>query len=67
MSAHANRPTTRFPTRIYSGLVMSASLSYVALGSTKLGLSTSRDVQYSFEELQPYYLQTGNGRFEPSR
>jgi hypothetical protein len=43
----------------YSGLVLSANLSYVALGSTKLGLSASRDVQYSFEEVQPYYLQTG--------
>ncbi|HEY6563546.1 MAG TPA: outer membrane beta-barrel protein, partial [Pirellulaceae bacterium] len=43
----------------YSGLVLSASLSYVALGSTKLGFGASRDIQYSYDDEQPYYLQTG--------
>ena len=43
----------------YSGLVLSASLSYVALGSTKLGFGASRDIQYSYDDDTPYYLQTG--------
>ena len=43
----------------YDGLVLSANLSYVAMGATRLGFTASRDVQYSFEVDQPYYLQTG--------
>ena len=29
------------------------------LGSTKFGIQVSRDVQYSFDVNQPYYLQNG--------
>ena len=36
-----------------------AYLSYVALGSTKLGVIIGRDIQHSFDFNQPYYLQTG--------
>jgi hypothetical protein len=32
---------------------------YVALGPTKLGLQADRDVQYSYELDQPFYVQTG--------
>jgi hypothetical protein len=43
----------------YKGATAAVDLSYVALGSTKLAVQASRDVQYSFDINQPYYLQTG--------
>jgi hypothetical protein len=43
----------------YAGSIASVSLTHVARGSTRLGLQIVRDVQYSFEIDQPYYLQTG--------
>ena len=43
----------------YRGSTAAVDLSYVALGSTRLGLNMARDVQYSFNADQPYYLQTG--------
>jgi hypothetical protein len=42
----------------YRGITASANLGYVALGSTKLGLQLRRDVEYSFDLGQPYYLLT---------
>jgi hypothetical protein len=43
----------------YTGTTASVDLSYVALGSTKVTLRAARDLHYSFEFAQPYYLQTG--------
>jgi hypothetical protein len=43
----------------YTGTIASIDLAYVALGSTKLTVQAIRDVQYSFDLNQPYYLQTG--------
>ena len=43
----------------YSGLVMQGSLTHTFAERTKVDLSLSRDVQYSFEEAEPYYLTTG--------
>jgi hypothetical protein len=43
----------------YTGSIASVNLSYVALGSTKLGVIIGRDIQHSFDFNQPYYLQTG--------
>ena len=43
----------------YAGSIAAVNLSYVALGSTRLGLQILRDVQHSFDFDQPYYLQTG--------
>ena len=43
----------------FRGLVADVDLSYVALGSTKLSVQGSRDVQYSFDVNQPYYVMTG--------
>jgi hypothetical protein len=43
----------------YEGATANVNLSYVALGFTRLGVQATRDVQYSFEIDQPYYLQTG--------
>jgi hypothetical protein len=43
----------------YRGSTAAVDLSYVALGTTKLAVQLSRDVQYSFEVNEPYYLLTG--------
>ena len=43
----------------YQGSTVAVDLSYVALGSTKLAVTLTRDVQYSYDINQPYYLQTG--------
>jgi hypothetical protein len=43
----------------YSGLVAIGSLSHTFAERTKVDLVLSRDVQYSFELNQPYYLTTG--------
>ena len=43
----------------YKGSTAAVDLSYVALGSSKLGVTATRDVQYSYDINQPYYLLTG--------
>jgi hypothetical protein len=43
----------------YQGTTVAVDLSYVLLGSTKLGVQLTRDVQYSYDVNQPYYLQNG--------
>jgi hypothetical protein len=43
----------------YSGLLVQSNIGMTLLGRTKLDIDFSRDVQYSFEDLQPYYLSTG--------
>ncbi|MQA31287.1 MAG: outer membrane beta-barrel protein [Luteitalea sp.] len=43
----------------YKGTTATADLSYVAFGRTRVGLQATRDVQYSFEIAEPYYLLTG--------
>lgn len=43
----------------FRGTTVAADLSYVLLGMTKIGVKGTRDVQYSFDINQPYYLQTG--------
>ena len=43
----------------YSGLVMQGSLTHTFAELTKVDLTLARDVQYSFEESEPYYLTTG--------
>jgi hypothetical protein len=43
----------------YSGLLVQADLGYTLMGRTKFDVDANRDVQYSFEELEPYYLSTG--------
>jgi hypothetical protein len=43
----------------YTGLVMQGTLSHTFLDRTKVSLNLSRDVQYSFELNEPYYLTTG--------
>jgi hypothetical protein len=43
----------------YTGSTAAVSLSYTALESTKLTFGVLRDVQYSYDVNQPYYLQSG--------
>lgn len=43
----------------YSGLLVQAGLGYTMLARTKFDLDLGRDVQYSFEDDEPYYLSTG--------
>jgi hypothetical protein len=45
----------------FSGLVSDLGLSYTLLGSTTIAVSHTRDIRYSFEPLQPYYVATGAG------
>jgi hypothetical protein len=43
----------------YQGSTLAVDLSYIALGSTRLAVTAARDVQYSYDVNQPYYVQTG--------
>ena len=43
----------------YQGATVAVDLSYVLLGSTRFGIQLNRDVQYSYDVNQPYYIQNG--------
>ena len=43
----------------YSGAVAAVSLGYLLAGSTRFTVGVDRDIQYSFEIDQPYYVLTG--------
>jgi len=43
----------------YIGPVASVDLGYTLLGTTRLSARVDRDVAYSYEDLQPYYILTG--------
>ena len=43
----------------YSGFIMQGSLGYTLLERTRFEGWLNRDVQYSFEDFEPYYLSTG--------
>jgi hypothetical protein len=43
----------------FRGTTLAADLSYVLLGMTRFAVKGTRDVQYSYDINQPYYLQTG--------
>lgn len=43
----------------YDGSTAAVDLSYVARGVTRLSLAGVRDVYYSYDVNQPYYVQTG--------
>jgi hypothetical protein len=45
----------------FSGLVAQLGLSYTLLGSTSFGVSYSRDLTYSYEELQPFFINNSAG------
>src|SRR5262249_12496231 len=43
----------------YSGSTASADLTYTFQGATRIGFTATRDIQYSYDVNQPYYLLTG--------
>lgn len=43
----------------YSGLIVQVMAGYTLLDRTKFDLDLARDVQYSYDDLEPYYLSTG--------
>ena len=43
----------------FTGGIMAIDLSYVLLDSTRFAVRAARDIQYSFDITEPYYLQTG--------
>jgi hypothetical protein len=43
----------------YSGGTMAVDLTYTIFGTTRLAVRAARDVQYSYDLAQPYYVQTG--------
>ena len=45
----------------FSGMVADLVLSYTLLGSTTVGISYRRDVTYSYEELQPFFVNNSAG------
>ena len=45
----------------FSGLVAQLGLSYTLLGSTTIGVSYGRDLTYSYEELQPFFVNQSAG------
>jgi hypothetical protein len=53
------RDPTAFPE--FTGLVANLGLSYTLLGATTFGVSYVRDVNYSYETLQPYYVSDAAG------
>ena len=43
----------------FSGLVANAELSYAFRGMTRFTVGVSRDIYFSFEVLEPFYIQPG--------
>jgi hypothetical protein len=43
----------------YRGLITSIGIAVRATGSMRLGVQAVRDIQYSYDIVQPYYMQTG--------
>ncbi len=43
----------------FTGLTSAVDVAYVLQGSTRFDLDIARDVAYSFESTQPYYVQSG--------
>jgi hypothetical protein len=43
----------------YQGTVGAADLSYTLLGATRFAVAAKRDVQYSYDNEQPYYIESG--------
>jgi hypothetical protein len=45
----------------FQGVVANLSLGYTMFGATRLTVDTARDLAYSYEIVQPYYISTGVG------
>jgi hypothetical protein len=46
---------------VFNGTVASASLNYTLRSATRFGVTADRDLAYSFEPRQPYYVVDGYG------
>jgi hypothetical protein len=45
----------------FSGIIAELGLSYAFLGSTSVGVTYTRDLTYSYEELQPFFINNSVG------
>lgn len=45
----------------FKGLITKLDLGYTLLGSTRIAVTSTRDVDYSYERQQPYYVINGLG------
>jgi hypothetical protein len=45
----------------YKGATASIDMSVAPFGSTRVGIRATRDLQYSYDIEQPYYVETGTG------
>ena len=54
-------PTAPRAVQQFSGLVADLGLSYTLLGATTFGVSYRRDLTYSYEELQPFFVDGSVG------
>lgn len=45
----------------YKGATASVDMTVAPFGSTRIGFRATHDLQYSYDILQPYYLETGTG------
>jgi hypothetical protein len=54
-------PSTRGTLPEFSGLVAQLGLSYTLLGSTTFGVSYNRDLTYSYDELEPFFVDDSIG------
>jgi hypothetical protein len=45
----------------FNGLVAQLGLSYTLLGATAFGVTCSRDLTYSYEQLQPFFVDNSAG------
>ncbi len=43
----------------FRGLIANADVSFATVGSTRLGVQVVRDLNYSYDVQQPYYIQSG--------
>ena len=45
----------------YQGATARVDMSVALLAATRIGVQLGRDIQYSLEETQPYYIESGGG------
>jgi hypothetical protein len=57
------RPTVAGTVQEFSGLVSELALAHTLLGATTFGVTYGRDLTYSYEELQPFFVDNAVGVF----
>ena len=61
MVGYRTMTPTRRELRMFAGVVAQGDLTISLLDVTQFAIEVSRDTQYSYDELHPYYVQTGGG------